>query len=110
LTLYFVEAGKIFHILHIFIIFIHIFIIILEITTINLIVNLTFMKLTIERNLGLTCMDPEGILVGVACMIGHAGSILCTRTSNENNFFGGNTSFHVCRSFHMLALVFSSTY
>lgn len=66
------------------------------------------MKLTIERNLGLTCMDPEGMLADGA-VIGHAGSILCTRTSNENNFFGGNTSFHVCRNFHMLALVFSST-
>lgn len=62
-----------------------------------------------EKNRGLTCMDPEEILVGGA-VIGHAGSILCTRTSNENNFFGGNTSFHVCRNFHMLALVFSSTY
>jgi len=57
----------------------------------------------------LTCIDPEGMLVGGA-VIGHAGSILCTRTSNENNLFGGNTSFHVCRNFHMLALVFSSTY
>lgn len=66
------------------------------------------LRLTIERNRGLTCMDPEGI-PPEAAVIGQAGSILCTLTSNENNFFGGNTSFHVCRNFHMLALVFSST-
>lgn len=54
-------------------------------------------------------MDPEEILLEGA-VIGHAGSILCTRTSNENNFFGGNTSFQVCRNFHMQALVFSSTW
>lgn len=63
---------------------------------------------TIDKKRGLTWMEPEDILVGEA-VIGQAGSILCTRTSNENNFFAGNTSFQVCRNFHILALVFSST-
>lgn len=67
-----------------------------------------FIKLTIEKKRGLTWIDPEETLVGEA-VIGQAGSILCTRTSKENNFFAGNTSFHVCLNFHMLALVFSST-
>lgn len=65
-------------------------------------------SLTGEKNLGFTWIDPDDIGVGAAAT-GHAGSMLCTLTSNENNFFDGNTSFHVCLSFHMLALVFSST-